>query len=105
MPEQPDDLFEWDSAKNLKNRLIHGVDFNLAAQIFDGEIIEEDDLRRDYGERRIIATGRIQDDYFTVVFTWRGIARRLISARRASRRERRDHRAAYPETDYEKRRR
>lgn len=104
MPDEPDDVFEWDEAKSLRNRLQRGFDFEYASQIFEGDLIEEDDLKRDYGERRIIATGRIQDEYLTVVFTWRGVARRLISARYASRRERRDHSTAYPKTDYEKRR-
>lgn len=72
MADDQDLEFEWDEGKNLRNRLIHSVDFSYAALIFDGNLIEEDDLRRDYGERRIITTGRIQEEFITVVFTWRG---------------------------------
>ena len=36
--------------------------------------------RNDYGEQRFRALGRAGDDYFKVAYTWRGQARRIISA-------------------------
>lgn len=72
---------EWDEAKRLRNLRERGVDFIDAALIFAGpEIVEAVDARSDYGERRFRALGRVDDDLFVVVYTWRGEARRIISA-------------------------
>jgi len=81
--------FEWDEAKNDANVQKHGIDFADAAYIFRGPIVTWSDLRVDYGEIREISTGRMADMVIvTVVHTDRAGRRRIISARRASRRER-----------------
>jgi uncharacterized DUF497 family protein len=54
-----------------------------------GDTIESEDTRREYGERRVVATGRVDDLILAVVYAERGEAICIISARRASRRERR----------------
>lgn len=59
--------------------------------------LERADARRDYGERRMIALGMAQDIQLTVVYTDRADAgkdtqRRIISARKSSRREREAYR-------------
>jgi uncharacterized DUF497 family protein len=51
------------------------------------QIVERIDDRRDYGEARIIATGRIDEVTLVVVYTPRGENRRIISARKAKDRE------------------
>jgi uncharacterized protein len=51
---------------------------------------DKSDLRRDYGEARRIAVGRVGGIIVSVVYTWRREARRIISARRANRHERED---------------
>ena len=66
----------------------HGVDFRLAAAIFFGPTIEADDTREDYGELRRLALGRVGTDHFVVVYTLRGQTRRLISAWKAGRHDR-----------------
>ena len=71
---------EWDGAKRLKNLAEHGVDFYDAALIFLHPVIEAEDTREDYDERRFRALGRVDDDYFMVAYTWRGENRRIISA-------------------------
>jgi len=81
-------MVEWDEAKSDENFRRRGFDFAYAAGIFDGPILEVDDDRAEYGERRIQAIGRVSDDVLFIVYTWRGLARRVISARQASRRER-----------------
>lgn len=81
-------MFEWDDEKSEANWRDRGFDFAYAALIFDGPTLEWDDDRIDYGERRIQAIGRVEKDILVVVYTWRGIVRRIISARRANRRER-----------------
>jgi len=79
--------FEWDQAKSddcLQNR---GFDFGFASRLWEQRVAEREDDRRDYGEVRIQALGKIEDQYFVVVFTWRGTNRRIISARRANEKE------------------
>jgi hypothetical protein len=90
-------LFEWNEAKSSRNRVERGFDFDYACRIFAGPVIEEEDRRRNYGERRIIATGKIGAQAFVVVFVWRGNRRRIISTRPAKRSERDAYRQAFPE--------
>jgi uncharacterized DUF497 family protein len=73
-------LFEWDEEKRRLNIAEHGVDFRVAALVFEGPVQEAEDRRTDYGERRYRALGRVDDEYFVVAFTWRGERRRIISA-------------------------
>jgi uncharacterized DUF497 family protein len=82
-------MTEWDEAKNLLNVAKHGVSFDLAQRIFDGPVLTWIDDRQDYGETREISIGKVDDAVvLTVAHTDRSGVRRLISARRASRRER-----------------
>ena len=80
--------YEYDEAKSLKNFKERGIDFEFASRIFDGDYIEQQDRRHEYGERRFIAIGRIGGSVFVVVYVCRAGRRRIISARRANRRER-----------------
>jgi uncharacterized protein len=66
-----------------------GFGFEYAARIFLGPTLERLDNRREYGEVRIQAIGRVIDDILFVVYTDRGDTRHIISARLASRKERR----------------
>lgn len=72
--------FEWDEDKRQSCLDQRGVDFADAAQIFRGRVIEAEDTREDYGEPRFRALGRVDDDCFVVVYTWRAKNRRIISA-------------------------
>ena len=97
-------IFEWDENKNRTNLQKHGICFEDAARIFEGPTrifegptLETIDDRRDYGETRIAAMGVVNDVILYVVYTMRGDARRLISARRANARERRKYREIFPE--------
>jgi uncharacterized DUF497 family protein len=81
-------LFEWDASRSSRNRTERGFDFDYACRIFAGPVIEEEDRRLDYRERRMVATGKVGTETFVVVYTWRGKRRRIISARPAKRRER-----------------
>ncbi|HUY29114.1 MAG TPA: BrnT family toxin [Candidatus Binataceae bacterium] len=89
--------FDWDDAKSARNNHERGFGFDYAAQIFAGSVVEEEDRRRNYGESRIVATGEFAGDIFVIVDTWRAGRRRIISARRAKRRERDAYRTAIPE--------
>jgi uncharacterized DUF497 family protein len=81
-------LVEWDEAKSRRNLAERGFGFDYAARIFLGLTIEKQDNRRDYGEVRIQAIGQTDDDVLFVVYTDRAVARHIISARLASRKER-----------------
>jgi uncharacterized DUF497 family protein len=80
--------FEWDENKRQSNLSKHGIDFVDAAKIFNRPVLERVDNRYDYGETRIVALGEENGVVLFVVYTWRGEVRRIISARRATKRER-----------------
>jgi uncharacterized DUF497 family protein len=93
--------FEWDEAKSEANLRDREFDFEFASLIFDGLTVEAEDRRRDYGERRIVAIGLADGVHLTVVYTDRAstrgqITRRIISARRSSRHERKIYEKANP---------
>ncbi len=80
--------FEWDDEKSARTFRERGLDFKTAALIFAGDVVEFSDERRDYGEERLVAVGVVGDEVLVVVSTLRGPVRRIISARRANRKER-----------------
>ena len=67
----------------------HGISFEEALFIFDGDVLTGVDTRRDYGETRKISIGAIQGlIVIVVVHTDRNGLIRIISARLANRKER-----------------
>jgi uncharacterized protein len=80
--------FEWDEDKHQKNIVSRGIGFDIASRIFEGETFEWQDDRFDSGEQRLCAIGQADDRVMVVVYTLRSEVRRIISARRASRMER-----------------
>jgi len=79
--------FEWDEAKRWANIKKHGLDFADALE-FDWEgLVARPDLRRDYGESRVIAFAKFRDRVHVIIYADRGGRRRLISFRVANRRE------------------
>ena len=82
--------FEWDEDKNKLNISKHGISFEKAKNIFNGDTLTFVDERYHYDELREISIGLVDGVlYLTVVHTdtERGKTR-LISARRANRTER-----------------
>ena len=86
--------FEWDDAKCASNVEKHGIDFEDAIAIFEQPALIYPSNRNH--EDRWIAVGILEGLEIAVVFTRRGDAIRLISARRARKYERRAYRQAYP---------
>jgi uncharacterized DUF497 family protein len=80
--------FEWDPAKSESTYRTRGFDFAYASRIFQARFIESEDTRTDYGETRMKAVGQVGPDILAVIYTRRGAALRIISARRANRKER-----------------
>jgi uncharacterized protein len=80
-------MYDWDETKRAKNLANHGVDFAII-EAFDWEqaIIEKDE-RRDYPEERYRALGYIGNRLHAAVFTIRLGNIRLISLRKANKRE------------------
>ena len=80
--------FEWDEAKSAGNQKLRGFPFAEAALIFEGPTLETIDKRHAYGEIRVRAIGQVDDHAYVVIYTDRQHVRRIISARRANRKER-----------------
>jgi uncharacterized DUF497 family protein len=81
--------FEWDYDKDRVNRKKHGISFDEAKHIFDGPVLTRIDDREDYGEIREISMGSLLGHVvIVVVHTDRAGKTRIISARKANRKER-----------------
>ena len=87
--------FEWDRAKSARNAAARGLPFDLAALLFDGPVLERVDARREFGEVRVRAIGKVGDRLLHCVYTDRGDVRRIISLRAANRKERDGYRATF----------
>lgn len=86
-------IYEWDAEKARANRRKHGVSFDEAATAFEdrlGRIVS--DPRHSTEEDRYVLLGLSRRSrLLAVMFTERGEGIRIISARRATRQERRDY--------------
>jgi uncharacterized DUF497 family protein len=80
--------FEWDPRKAANNLAKHGVDFAAATRIFEDPYLWSVQDSRIVIEARYQAVGVVDDIILFVVHTLRGDVCRIISARRANRRER-----------------
>lgn len=75
---------EWDDRKNEINKRKHGISFETAAHVFeDINRIEYFDEAHSADEDRFIVLGLVHKVLF-VVYTDRGDATRIISARKAT---------------------
>ena len=85
--------FEWDEKKADGNRRKHGVSFEEAATVFGDPLAAIfDDQEHSADEEREIIVGHSERGRLLLVsFTVRGEAIRLISARKATKQERRDY--------------
>ena len=84
-------LAEWDAAKEAVNFRNHGIAFASALSVFDDDfaITIPDDVS---GEERFLTLGLDAFGHvIVVVYTWRGDKARIISARKATRRERQQY--------------
>jgi len=84
--------FEWDNNKNKLNMANHEIDFNDVMDVFlDDHRIVRQDKRKDYGESRYKAIGKLGPYVLSVIYTVRNDVTRIISARRASKNETKDY--------------
>ena len=77
----------FDAVKREKTLRERGLDFARAREVFDGLTITRPDQRQDYGEPRFITAGWLDERLLVLVWTPRGLARRIISMRKANERE------------------
>jgi len=78
---------EFDGGKDQANIAKHGISLAAAELMFLGPVHEFVVDREEYGEERIVAQGIVAGRLFVCVYTWRRDHRRIISLRKATRRE------------------
>lgn len=87
--------FEWDETKNAINIRKHGVDFELACEAFDDQLGYSEQDRFVFGEERwwrmCLVHGRLLYVAFTTSENGGEEVVRIISARKATRQERRSY--------------
>jgi hypothetical protein len=82
--------FEWDENKNKSNQKKHKVPFEDAIDVFNDD--ERVNYRSDrHGETRFKTLGKALLVIMIVIYTVRDAAVRIISARRATKKERRTY--------------
>ena len=77
----------YDPAKRAKTLAERSLDFEDASLVFEGRFFETEDLRKDYGERRMICFGMLRDRMVVIGYTPRGADRHVFSMRKANDRE------------------
>jgi uncharacterized DUF497 family protein len=78
---------EFDLAKDISNQSKHGLSLTLAGELDWEAALVWIDERFEYGETRMIALAPKTEILYCVAFVDRGSVRRIISLRRANRRE------------------
>ena len=81
--------FEWDEDKRLLNINKHGIDFEVAKNVFRDPAAYTFTSPHPAFERRYVTIGMAQGIVIAVISTLRGDTIRIISARAARREERR----------------
>ena len=79
--------FTWSETKRAANIKAHGLDFVDAASVFDGVTFTFEDDRFSYGEQRFVTLGLLAGLTVSVVHTENEYEIRVISFRKASKRE------------------
>ena len=85
--------FEWDAAKAKKNRQKHGLGFEIAKSVFNDPLTVTfpDPTHSEMEERRITIGASDTGQILLIVHTDREDRIRIISARRATTKERRHY--------------
>jgi uncharacterized DUF497 family protein len=79
--------FEFDESKSLANKAKHGIDFVEAQTLWeDMDFLEVPAKTED--EPRAVVIGKIGEQHWSAIITWRKDKIRIISVRRSRREER-----------------
>lgn len=79
--------FTWSEAKRATNLKTHGLDFMDAPLVFEGVTFTFEDDRFSYGEQRFVTLGLLAGIPVSVVHTESESEIRIVSFRKATRRE------------------
>jgi uncharacterized DUF497 family protein len=78
--------FEWDEKKSAINLSKHGIDFNASTKLWDDE--DRIQIQTTFPiENRSILVGKIEEKIWAAIYTRRNNAIRIISVRRARKKE------------------
>ena len=78
--------FEWDERKNRRNKNKHGIDFETAMKLWNDK--NRIEIQTPFPiENRSVLIGKIDKKLWSAIFTLRSNAIRIISVRRARRKE------------------
>lgn len=80
-------MASWDESKRRENIKRHGLDFVGADAIWDNFTITREDIRRSYGEKRLVAFGLLDGEVVVLVYTERRGGPHFISLRKAEKHE------------------
>ncbi len=78
--------YEYDNNKSLSNKQKHGIDFEEAKLLWNDDMMIEVTASHE-DEKRFINIGKINTKFYTVITTLRDDKIRIISARRARKKE------------------
>jgi uncharacterized protein len=79
--------FNWSETKRVTNLAAHGLDFLDAQAVFEGMTYTFEDDRLSYGEQRFVTLGLLAGIPVSVVHTENDHEIRIISFRKATKRE------------------
>jgi len=77
----------WHESKRRRNIKLHGLDFEGADAIWDNFTITREDIRVDYGEKRMVTFGILNGEIVVLVHTERDNDMHIISLRKAEKYE------------------
>ncbi len=80
-------VITYDPRKRVQTLADRQLDFEDAKIVFEGANFETEDIRRNYGETRMICFGMLDDRMVVVGYTPRGADRHVFSMRKANDRE------------------
>jgi uncharacterized DUF497 family protein len=74
--------FEFDPRKSESNKTKHGIDFVEAQALWKSKHVLLG--AKDALEKRYLVIGKIGDDYWSAIITYRGVTIRIISVRKST---------------------
>ena len=80
-------MISWDESKRRRNIKDHGLDFVGCEAIWDNFTITREDIRRAYGEKRLVTFGLLACGVVVMVYTERRAGPHIISLRKAEKHE------------------
>lgn len=79
--------YEWDEAKRQNTLVKRGLDFAIIVDLDWQSAFTKQDTRRDYSEPRYVTIGTITQRLYVVAWCYRDETIRIISLRKANKRE------------------